>query len=154
MPQSDWRWCYNCQLLWYAGPGNFSGGYCPARNPNSLGQHLANTQSTNYILLFANEPGSRAQPNWRHCRYCSGLFYAGNPTTGCCGAEPSRGITSGHDYTGSGEYGVDTLHSSNRQSGWRWCRKCQGLFFFGNQTSGVCAAGGGHDAEGSAEYSV
>ena len=38
------------------------------------------------------------------------------------------------------------------QSNWRWCRKCQGLFFFGNPTNGVCPTGGSHDVVGSGNY--
>lgn len=37
------------------------------------------------------------------------------------------------------------------QDHWRWCRKCQGLFYDG-LNSGVCPAQGGHDATGSANY--
>ena len=38
------------------------------------------------------------------------------------------------------------------QSGWRWCQKCQGLFFSGNPDQGVCPAGGRHDASRSGAY--
>ena len=38
------------------------------------------------------------------------------------------------------------------QSNWRWCRKCQGLFFFGNPTNGACPKGGSHDVVGSQNY--
>jgi hypothetical protein len=37
------------------------------------------------------------------------------------------------------------------QDNWRWCQKCQALFFAGNVTS-VCPAGGGHENVGSADY--
>lgn len=35
---------------------------------------------------------------------------------------------------------------------WRSCPKCQGLFFAGNPTKGVCPAGGEHSLEGSGSY--
>jgi hypothetical protein len=37
---------------------------------------------------------------------------------------------------------------------WRWCNKCQGLFFFASDviTHGVCPAGGVHDDTGSGNY--
>jgi hypothetical protein len=38
------------------------------------------------------------------------------------------------------------------QDGWRWCRKCQGLWFAGSQTRGACPAGGGHQQTGSGNY--
>jgi hypothetical protein len=38
------------------------------------------------------------------------------------------------------------------QSNWRWCQKCQGLFFGG--FLGVCPAGGTHDGGQSVDYLV
>ena len=38
------------------------------------------------------------------------------------------------------------------QSNWRWCRKCQGLFFFGHSTNGACPQGLSHDVVGSGNY--
>jgi hypothetical protein len=43
--------------------------------------------------------------------------------------------------------------SANEQSDWRWCHKCQGMFFGGNPGS-VCPAGGAHDSTGSGNYSL
>src|SRR3954463_10081553 len=34
------------------------------------------------------------------------------------------------------------------QGDWRFCHKCQALFFNGYAGKGVCAAGGGHEAAG------
>src|SRR5207245_2252570 len=42
----------------------------------------------------------------------------------------------------------DTM--ANQQSNWRWCHKCQGLYFAGNPGS-HCPAGGAHDHAGSGE---
>jgi hypothetical protein len=39
------------------------------------------------------------------------------------------------------------------QSDWRWCNKCQGLFFAGANL-GVCPAGGTHNASGSGDYAL
>ena len=36
------------------------------------------------------------------------------------------------------------------QSNWRNCQKCQGMFFNGFATKGVCPAGGQHDAANTA----
>jgi hypothetical protein len=41
----------------------------------------------------------------------------------------------------------------NDQSNWRWCHKCQGLYFAGNN-AGVCPAGGTHDHTGSGNYRI
>ncbi len=40
------------------------------------------------------------------------------------------------------------------QEGWRWCDKCQDLFYALNPTLGVCAAGGAHSTTGSGHYAV
>ena len=39
------------------------------------------------------------------------------------------------------------------QENWRWCNKCQGLFFAGN-SRGVCPAGGTHNSGGSGNYGL
>jgi hypothetical protein len=39
------------------------------------------------------------------------------------------------------------------QSNWRWCHKCQGLFFAGNPGA-VCPAGGAHDGSLSGNYAL
>lgn len=55
--------------------------------------------------------------------------------------------------SGSWDYSVPT--SGSGQNGWRWCGKCQGLFFALGPTLGVCPAGGAHTdpaTSGSATY--
>ncbi len=47
--------------------------------------------------------------------------------------------------------GAQSLYPS--QSNWRWCNKCQGLFFGGNPNP-VCPAGGPHNNAGSGNYSL
>ena len=43
--------------------------------------------------------------------------------------------------------------AADEQANWRWCRKCDGMFFGGNPGS-VCPAGGSHDASASGNYSL
>ena len=41
------------------------------------------------------------------------------------------------------------------QSKWRWCWRCQGLWFSGNSTMGVCPVSEfGHDFSGSGNYQL
>jgi hypothetical protein len=40
------------------------------------------------------------------------------------------------------------------QADWRWCKKCEGLFFAGHASKGVCPAGGEHTLDGSGKYQV
>ena len=46
---------------------------------------------------------------------------------------------------------VWTTH--NDQANWRWCHKCQGMYFGGNPGS-HCPAGGSHDSTGSGNYRI
>ena len=38
------------------------------------------------------------------------------------------------------------------QNNWRWCHKCQGLYFSGGANQGHCPAGAAHDHTGSGDY--
>jgi len=40
----------------------------------------------------------------------------------------------------------------NTQEGWRWCARCEGMWFALNRTEGVCPAGGSHTQERSLPY--
>src|SRR5258707_25922 len=41
------------------------------------------------------------------------------------------------------------------QNDWRWCHKCQGLYFAGNPSQGVCPADGqAHENQGSGNYKL
>ena len=102
---------------------------------------------------------TRTQINWRWCRKCQGLWYAGPPhqwtqrmvTSNC----PAGGL---HTLRGSGNYAL--IHNSSdvreRQNGWRWCWKCQGLFYGRNHPngSGICPQGGQHDSRRSGNYGI
>src|SRR5947209_1516855 len=39
------------------------------------------------------------------------------------------------------------------QDNWRWCKRCDGLFYGGNPPQ-VCPSGGAHDASGSPNYTL
>lgn len=86
------------------------------------------------------------QKNWRLCKQCGGLFYAGRDEGGC----PKTG--KGHDKSDSANY---ALHKNDpeapEQHNWRWCKKCQGLFYAGRDEN-ACPASGAHDGSGSADY--
>jgi hypothetical protein len=45
-----------------------------------------------------------------------------------------------------------TPASAAQQTGWRWCNRCQCLFYGDNYTSGWCVRGGGHNWRGSGNY--
>jgi hypothetical protein len=92
-----------------------------------------------------------AQNLWRWCNRCQGLFYSGQTTSGTC---PAGG---GHNYQGSGNYSlhdVAEVPPNTSQSQWRWCHKCQGLFFGPGLAGSHCPAGGTHDLTGSGNYAL
>lgn len=43
---------------------------------------------------------------------------------------------------------------SGVQGGWKWCYKCQGMFYGPHGNSGVCPRGGEHDGTGSYSYEI
>jgi len=103
------------------------------------------------------------QSGWRWCRKCQGLFFAGNPSQGVCPADAAA-----HDASQSGKYdvifgetvaatpaGPGTFADFGQQGDWRWCSKCQGLFFAGHATHGTCPADHmQHTSAGSGHYAV
>jgi hypothetical protein len=144
-PQFKWQWCNKCQGLAYAnGP---SVGPCPGGGTHDY------TGSANYFLsygLSGNDPF--LQSNWRWCNKCQGLAYAGNVSLGSCPAGGS------HDHSGSFNYVVGLVAAAAGSPGfqldWRWCNKCQGLAYAGNESPGPCPGGGDHDHQGSGDYAL
>jgi hypothetical protein len=143
--QNGWRWCRQCQGLWYA--GNPTLGVCPARGTNGH----SFVSSGDYTLPGALDIINNGdQDGWSWCNRCAGLWYEYSGVPGVCPAGPG-----GHDATGSENYGL----YQNRpfgQPNWRWCHQCQGLWFSGNSTPGVCPAPGtaGHSYAGSGNYNL
>lgn len=141
MEQTGWSWCSKCQGLYFAGSGESS---CP-----SGAEHDA-TGSGHYVV--DDNPGSHphGQPQWSWCHKCQGLAYGPQLGASHCPAGDQ------HDGSGSGDYTLDVEADdtpASAQRGWRWCNKCQGLFFSGNGV-GSCPAGDGHDSSGSGLYVV
>jgi hypothetical protein len=149
--QPNWRWCYKCQGM-FLGPG--ASGACPAGGTHDP------SKSANYT--FGDLIGPWFTGRWARCNRCQGLFNIDNNTTGTC---PATG-GGGHDWSGSSfppgpslpsAPSCNVSHEGNsaaQQGGWRWCNKCEGLFYSGGYTSGNCPAGGGHDSSGSDKLAV
>jgi hypothetical protein len=142
--QPSWRWCRKCQGLFF---GANRGSRCPAGGAHD------GTGSGDYELMQTVPPVT--QTGWRFCRRCAGLFFGASPGAVC----PAGGA---HDPSQSGDYLllVDPAPVvvapdwwTNGQTDWRWCGKCQGLFFAGNPGS-RCPAGSAHSAAGSARYTL
>ena len=94
------------------------------------------------------------QDGWRCCQKCSGLFYGlrlqRDPDEGHCAAGDK------HDSTNSKNYMVPFGDAGpGMQTDWRYCQRCQGLFYVDNPTQGACPCGGQHDhANRSALYDM
>jgi len=144
--QNGWRWCSKCQSLFY---GEHISSACPAG-----GRHV-NAGSYDYDLRhygFGSGEAPRVQPGWRWCSKCQSLFYGENTASVC----PSGGShVNANSYNYALDFGGDgTAAPPGAQGGWRWCSKCQGLFYggLGEPTGGVCPSGGPHVNANSYNY--
>lgn len=103
------------------------------------------------------------QSGWKWCHRCQGLFYSRSATQGHC-----RGDRQPHDGIHSGAYALFFLPPTGElpastarseplfgQPGWKWCRKCEALFYGGNPSHGVCPADSReHDGSRSGQYII
>src|SRR5713101_9894980 len=126
--------------------GQADQGHCPAGGPHDA------SESGNYLMIFGEGAfNTQPQGGWRFCQKCQGLFFDGPPNPR--GACPASGQ---HDPSASGHYlmvfGDGT--EPNSQGSWRFCKKCQGMFFAGHADQGHCPAGGPHDASASGPYQI
>jgi len=141
--QADWRWCLQCQGLWFN--GHLDNGVCPRG-----GAHTS-VGSGNYQIKFAADGGGD-QDEWRWCYKCEGLWFSGSThgPDGTCPAD--RGF---HSLDGSGNYLLNFYpNGGGNQDNWLWCLACYGLWFHGNGTPGYCPYFGssGHSGHGSGDY--
>jgi hypothetical protein len=97
------------------------------------------------------------QADWRFCERCQAMFYDGYPNKGRCPARssvfPGAVFPTGHDPRGHLAAGYNFLlpHDTTGpgQAQWRFCQKCQAMFFDGYPDKGRCTTdGGGHLAAG------
>ena len=116
----------------------------------------ARTGAKSSSPIRSRAPIPSQQGGWRWCDICQGLFYAGTAEkNGACPSDPN-GETP-HDGSRSLRYaimyGEDSGGFTGRQTGWRWCQKCEGLFSSDDRSRGVCPADHGqHDASRSQLY--
>ncbi|MEQ1546062.1 hypothetical protein [Methyloglobulus sp.] len=139
--QEGWRYCNKCQGLFFAPEdANVSNSRCP-----SGGTHAPLTQSGsgNYSLFHNATADPSRQDQWRWCNKCQGLFFGPQSEASVC---PAGGTHTHPAISRSGNYGLphNVREDSSRQDQWRWCNKCQGLFFGPQSEVSVCPAGGTH----------
>ena len=162
--QGGWRFCVRCSGLYFG--GHVTKGACVSNSKAFLQPHTPGTGKGTAVVEFAEgDTPSDAQDDWRWCKRCEGMFFHGNPTNGVC---PAGGEHSG-DPKDSGNYRFTFGFSAPTPDvpfpgQWRWCNKCEGLFYeipggVGTTSSGLkvqnrCPKGGLHNSQGSGLYSV
>ena len=151
--QPGWRWCQKCEGLFFA--GNPNQGTCPKDRQAHDG-----SQSGHYAAVFGDVADTTDfQNGWRWCHKCQGFYFAGGASQGTCpkdrqahdGSQSSRYAA----VFGDGALTAGTIQIPFGQGGWRWCHKCQGLFFAGSSNQGFCPKDGhAHDPSQSARYAM
>jgi len=140
-----WRYCVKCQSLFYDGSANR--GVCPAGGGHQAAGYI-------FAISYDERETPTAQDKWRECTKCLSMFYKGWPGSdyynkgGVCPA-------GGTHTPGPSNYVIphDIPETSTRQDKWRYCVKCQSMFYQGWPGSnyykgGICPAGGAHSAAG------
>ena len=143
--QSGWRWCRLCQAMFFLGNAPDFAGVCPKTE-----QFPHDAEGSAIYSVVQGESGPGQQGGWRWCKKCQGLFFAAGANNGVCPKDHQP-----HDGTASAHYAVvpGSETRPGQQAGWRWCRKCQGLFFADNPSGQVCPADQGlHDGSQSLAY--
>jgi hypothetical protein len=87
------------------------------------------------------------QEGWWYCLKCLGMYHSDNDTPGgVCPAGGQHQNDTNYDQYNIPHDGPSQSYGAagGVQVGWRWCRKCQGLFWGGAQAESVCPAGGLH----------
>ncbi|OLF12615.1 hypothetical protein BU204_28685 [Actinophytocola xanthii] len=154
------RWCRRCQSLWFVDGGD--NGHCPVTH---LWDHSHYRDASGaYVLRRDVEPGA-GQTGWHWCEYCKAVFYSGQGELGWgrCPNDPSgfgahwpgdREIAPGGQRYVSFRMETETRNNgAGAQAGWRFCFRCNGMFFaFNGLPATHCPTGGRHDDSRSDRY--
>jgi len=119
----------------------------------------------NYVPYSAKIPVVKFQHGWKRCTKCQGLFFGSNNGK-CPNDNKTHTEASGENYSLIYEpYSDQAQKIPSHQPHWRWCKKCQSLFYFPKNMEekagkppivvfdhGKCSEGGMHSREGSSIY--
>ncbi len=136
--QGDWRWCNKCQGLYYG--FGVATSHCPSGGTHAPAEQ---TGSFDYQLPHGAIAGANEQPDWRWCSKCQGLYYGPGVAASHC---PTSGTHASAAESGSWNYHLphDAPVNSPEQPDWRWCNKCQGLYYGPGVAASHCPTGGTH----------
>jgi hypothetical protein len=149
--QAGWRWCKNCQGLFFS-----LGGPRICKNGQ---EHVPGDGSAQYVL-FLNGAPPESEPGWYWCSKCGGIFKPSRDAQFCAAG-------SLHSTGGSADYAMllpvaqgsgPLPRLSTTQGGWAQCSKCCLFYFSANRPASWCPADHGkHDVEseiGHPEYVI
>jgi CubicO group peptidase (beta-lactamase class C family) len=85
------------------------------------------------------------QPDWRFCNKCNAMFFDGYPNKGRC---PAGGAHLAQGFHFLMHFDAGKGDGARRQYDWRFCGKCNAMFFDGYPNKGRCAGGDAHNAAG------
>lgn len=135
--QTEWRFCHKCNAMFF--DGFPTKGMCPAGGGHTAAGFV-------FKLPYDTPPTATDQDLWRFCHKCNVMFYDGFPAKGTCpggGGHEAAGymFVLPHDVPGvDGNFGT--------QRGWRFCHRCNAMFFDGFPNKGTCPSGGVHEPAG------
>ena len=123
--------------------------------PNSHHVIYRGTDNQIHEITWTPSPSASAgrQPDWRWCNKCQGLFYGGGVDLQVPDRRHPRTANQSSSVDYILPYGAPINASS--QDNWRWCNKCQGLFYGGGVAASKCPTGGTHtppDQSSSVDY--
>lgn len=146
--QPEWRFCPKCFGMFYNGDQRGRKGVCPAgggHEPQGFNFHL-------YYSISRRQPaaGRDSQFDWRFCAKCFVMFWNGDDNrphggSGFCPVVERETFDLHWPY--GFLFGLPHDSAANAgQSDWRFCSKCNGLFFDDpkNSNKGRCPKGSGH----------
>ncbi|MGC5173255.1 hypothetical protein ACPW96_22415 [Micromonospora sp. DT81.3] len=137
------RFCHKCNTLFYEGrhePAGTPKGLCPAG-----GSH--EPMGFQFEIPARATPSSTAQDRWRFCGTCWAMYFDGFPQKGVCPGS-GRGHTRETRFRHNFALPHDVPETPTAQRQWRFCSKCNVMFYDGFEGKGRCTAGNGHVAQG------
>jgi len=136
----NWRFCNKCFVMFYT----------PNPNQACAGGGKHRQQGYRFRLPFGGRETPTVQARWFACRNCATMSFAGYRQRGRCPANAQYTTDRGHEADRTFAYMLphDMPATGRAQGSWRFCNKCMAMFFDGYPAKGVCAAGGGHVAQG------
>jgi len=139
--RNGWRCCRKCEAVYFDGDALFKG-VCQRGGPHEPDPFIPDV----FSLEVGVPEDAQNQSNWNLCRNCLALYWSVDDNdAGLCPAA-GRHVSSGELFR--------VPHTSIEpcaigQPDWRFCDKCNSLFWNGDGGNGVCARDGGpHRAAG------